>query len=234
MGTWTTCKPTRKSMNHTSTFNLREVRWPFGPPHLTLKPSKKNKNNKKQEQKNKKQKHKKQKHNKNQHQNKSNNKAKTKQTKQKQKQHKKTNTNTRNTKPAKPSKPKINKNKPPHTKAPKNGKKIPTSIFNTSGTMPDIPKTNHNNIKTSKQTQKHHFAMFKNNPQFFINFLFFNIQLFKNTVSKTHFFTHVKKTPFQRKRCHFWFWAISAETTIFIAFPGLHCFGQKKLFCQNR
>ena len=27
-----------------------------------------------------------------------------------------------------------------------------------------------------------------------------------------------KKTPFSKKRCHFWFWAISAETTIFIGF----------------
>ena len=40
--------------------------------------------------------------------------------------------------------------------------------------MPDTPKTNHNNIKTSKnKPQKHNFAIFKNNPLFFINFLFF-------------------------------------------------------------
>ena len=81
--------------------------------------------------------------------------------------------------------------------------------------------------------------MFKNKPLFFINFLFFQYtifdfeklsfaentikivffqkkktQLFKNTVSNIHFFTHVKKTPFSKKRCHFWFWAVSAETTI--------------------
>ena len=43
-----------------------------------------------------------------------------------------------------------------------------------------------------------------------------------------------KKTPFSKKRCHFWFVAISAETTIFIAFTGLHCFGPKKLIDQNR
>ena len=55
-------------------------------------------------------------------------------------------------------------------------------------------------------------------------------QLFKNTVSQTHFFTHVKKTPFSKKWCHFWFWAISAETTIFRVFPDLHCFGPKKNF----
>ena len=40
-----------------------------------------------------------------------------------------------------------------------------------------------------------------------------------------------KKTPSSdKKRCHFWFWAISAETTIFIVFPGLHCFGPKNTF----
>ena len=150
----------------------------------------------------------------------------------------------------------MNNNKPPQ-KSPKNWEQ--TSIFHTFETMPDTPKTNLLNIKTSKknQTQKTPFAMFKNNPLFFINFLFFSTysfcfwkavfcwkhyknsvfrktQLFKNTVSKTHFFTHVKKTPFSKKRCHFCFWAISAETTIFIVFPGLHCFGPKKFFGQNR
>ena len=112
-------------------------------------------------------------------------------------------------------------------KAPKNGKK--TSIFNTFETMPDTPKTNLLILKPQKnKPKKHHFAMFKNNPLFFIKFLFFfNIQflflkscallktlknsvfrktqLFKNTVSKTHFFNHVKKTPFSKKRCHFCF-----------------------------
>ena len=39
---------------------------------------------------------------------------------------------------------------------------------------------------------------------------------------------------FQKKRCHFRFWAISAETTIFIVLPGLHCFGPEKMFGQNR
>ena len=98
--------------------------------------------------------------------------------------------------------------------------------------------------------------MFENNPLFFINFLFFwtysfcfwkavfcwkhyknsvfrKTQLFKNTVSKTHFFTHVKKTPFSKKRCHFGFWAISAETPIFIVFPALHCFGPKKILAKT-
>ena len=62
------------------------------------------------------------------------------------------------------------------------------------------------------------------------NGVFWKTQLFKNTVSKTHFFNHVKKTPFSKKRCHFWFWAISAETPIFIVFSALHCFGPKKIW----
>ena len=37
----------------------------------------------------------------------------------------------------------------------------------------------------------------------------------------------MSKNTFSKKRCHFWFWPISAETTIFIVFPGLHCFGAK-------
>ena len=58
-------------------------------------------------------------------------------------------------------------------------------------------------------------------------------QLFKNTVSKTHLFNHVKKdTLFQKKVSFllfcFFFFAISAETPIFIVFPALHCFGPKK------
>ena len=100
--------------------------------------------------------------------------------------------------------------------------------------------------------KKHHFAMFQNNPLFFINFQFFSTysfcfwkavfcwkhyknsvfrkrQLFKNTVSKTHFFNHVKKHLFPKK-VSFLFFAISAETPIFIVFPALHCFGPKKIW----
>ena len=111
------------------------MRWPFGPPHLTLKPSKKNKttkNKKKQKPKKtrtKKQKEKtekqKQKQTKNQHQKQSNNKTKTKQTKQKQKQHKhqKQTQETQETqKHLNLSTPKINKKKPPQ-KSPKNWEK---------------------------------------------------------------------------------------------------------------
>ena len=120
--------------------------------------------------------------------------------------------------------------------------------------MPNTPKTNHNNTKTSKKTnpRKHHFAMFKNNPQFFIKFLLFSTYHFafeklcfaentfkivfsiKHSFSKTQLvkptFWPMSKTPFSKKRCHFWFWAISAETTIFIVFPGLHCFGPKEIW----
>ena len=107
-------------------------------------------------------------------------------------------------------------------------------------------------LKPQKINKKHHFAMFKNNPQFFINFLFSQHAVFtfeklcfaENTIkivfSVKHSFSNTQlvkplfhpcqKTPFSKKRCHFWFWAISAETTIFIVFPGLHCFGPKKIF----
>ena len=37
----------------------------------------------------------------------------------------------------------------------------------------------------------------------------------------------MSNNTFSQKRFHFWFWAISAETTIFIVFPGLDCFGPK-------
>ena len=52
-------------------------------------------------------------------------------------------------------------------------------------------------------------------------------------MSKTHFFTHVKKTPFSQTRCHFWFWAISAETTIFISFSWFTLFGPKKFLAKT-
>ena len=95
--------------------------------------------------------------------------------------------------------------------------------------MPDRPKTNHNNIKTQKnKPPKHHFAMFKNNPLFFINFLFFQHTVFaseklcfaentikivfsekKHSFSKTQLvkptFSPMSKTPFSKKRCHFGF-----------------------------
>ena len=124
--------------------------------------------------------------------------------------------------------------------------------------MPDTPKTNFLILKPQKQKpKKHNFAMFKDNPLFFINFLFFfNMQFLflkklcfaentikkcfqeKHSFSKTQLvkptFSTMSKTPFSKKRCHFCFFAISAETPIFIVFPALHCFGPKQHFGQNR
>ena len=119
--------------------------------------------------------------------------------------------------------------------------------------MPDTPKTNLFNIKTSKnKPKKHHFAMFKNNPLFFTNFLFFSTYSFcfwkavfcwkhyKNSVFRKHSFSKTQlvkptfstmsKNTFFQKRCHFCFFAISAETPIFIVFSALHCFGPKKIW----
>ena len=95
--------------------------------------------------------------------------------------------------------------------------------------MPDTPKTNHNNIKTSKNKPKNTILPCSKTTHYFSEiflFFFFNIQffafeklcfaentikgvfsakaqLFKNTVSKTHFFTHVKKTPFSKEKVSF-------------------------------
>ena len=56
----------------------------------------------------------------------------------------------------------------------------------------------------------------------------------KHSFSKTQLvkptFSPMSKNTFFKKRCHFWFWPISVETTIFIVFPGLHCFGPKTFF----
>ena len=88
--------------------------------------------------------------------------------------------------------------------------------------MVDTQKQTTISIKPQKRKPKTQFSMFKNNPLFFINFLFFSsynfcfwkavfcwkhyknsvfrkAHLFKNTVSKTHFFTHVKKQLFPKK-----------------------------------
>ena len=68
--------------------------------------------------------------------------------------------------------------------------------------MPDTPKTNLLILKPQKnKPKKHHFAMFKNNPLFFINFLFFSTYSFcfwkavfcwkhyKNSVFRKHSFS---------------------------------------------
>ena len=59
----------------------------------------------------------------------------------------------------------------------------------------------------------------------------------KHSFSKTQLvkptFSPMSKNTFFKKRCHFWFWPISAETTIFIVFPGLHCFGPKNFLAKT-
>ena len=150
------------------------MRWPFGPPHLTLKPSKKKKQKKRTRKQKKKTKTKaKQEPTPKTIQQQNKNKANKTETKATQK----TKTNTRNTKTPKPSKPKINKNKPPH-KSPKNwGKK--TSILTLLALCQTHQKQTTITLKPQKnKPKKHHFAMFKNNPLFFINFLFFQHTVF--------------------------------------------------------
>ena len=149
----------------------------------------------------------------------------------------------------------MNNNKPLQ-KSPKTGKK--TSIFNTFETMSNTPRTNLFNIKTSKkQTQKTPFCHVQKQPTIFHKcsvffqhtvFVFEKLCFAENTIkivfsgkhsfSKTQlvkptFSAMSKKHLFFQKRCHFCFFAISAETPIFIVLPALHCFGPKN-FGQNR
>ena len=165
------------------------MRWPFGPPHLTLKPSKKTKQ-KKQKTRTKTKTNKKNKNTKTKEKtkNKSKTRTNTKNTIQQQNKNKanktetkatqKTKTNTRNTKTPKPSKPKINKNKPPHKSPKKLGKK---QAFLT---LLELCQTHQRQttitLKLQKKTnpKKQHFAMFKNNPLFFIIFVFFQHTIF--------------------------------------------------------
>ena len=141
------------------------MRWPFGPPHMTLKPSKKTNKNKQKQTKTKNNKKNKQKK---QH---PTTKPRTKQTKQKQKQDKKEKQTQETQKHLNLPNPDEQQWATPE-KNPKMGK---TSIFNTFETIPDTPKTN---LLILKPHKKHHFAMFKNNPLFFINFLFFQHTVF--------------------------------------------------------
>ena len=122
------------------------MRWPFGPPHLTLKPSKKQKKTETGT---------------------TTSNHKTKQSKQTEiKPKPKSKTKTRRTKhPNLPTQ--INKKKPPH-KAPKLGEKKQAIL-----TLFQLHQTKHNDLKPEKTNKKQPFAMFKNNPLFFINFLFF-------------------------------------------------------------
>ena len=193
------------------------MRWPFGPPHMTLKPSKKTNKNK-QKKNNKKNKQKKQQH--------PTTTPRTKQTKQKQKQDKKEKQTQETQKHLNLPNPDEQQWATPE-KNPKLGK---TSIFNTFETIPDTPKTNLLILKPQKNKPPKNTILpcSKTTHHFFINFLFFSTysfcfwktvfcwkhyknsvfrktQLFKTTVSKTHFFNHVKKHLFQRKGVIFGF-----------------------------
>ena len=141
--------------------------------------------------------------------------------KQKQNQHQKESKNKKH-KNNQTFQTQMNKNKPPH-ETPKTGKnkhfETLLQLYQTTNTITLKPEKN--------KPKKHHLSMFKNNPLCFIIFCFFQhtvfdfeklcfaentikivfseTQLFKNTVSKTHFFTHVKKTPFSKKGVFFGF-----------------------------
>ena len=225
------------------------MRWPFGPPHLTLKPPKKRKTKTQKTKTNKKQSQNKTKTN-------TKNIPTTKPKKSKQNRNKsnaKRKANTRNTNTPKPSKPKCTRINHP-TKAQQTGQK--TSIL----TLLELCQTKtqwHSSLK-KKQTKNTLLPCSKTTHYVSSIFCFLftcsvcfrkavflwkhykivfsekKTQPFKNTVSETTFSTMWRKTPFSKKTCHFRFWATSAETTIFIVFPGLHCFGPKKIFGQNR
>ena len=159
------------------------MRWPFGPPQLTLTPPPTNKKKKSRKQKTKIK----------------NNKNKTRTTPRTiERQTRKKTRSTKTTKTPKPSKPKWTRMSHP-TKAPIPIKKHFQHFCN----FTRHTKTNHNNIKPcKKQTKKHHFAMFKNNPLVFANCLFFfDMQLFycNCCVCWKHYkIVFSESTPFQK------------------------------------
>ena len=207
------------------------MRWPFGPPHLTLKPSpqkkqKKSKNNKnnKHTQRNKKETKQEPTPNTNQQQNK--NKANKTQTKATQKRE----TNTRNTqKHLNLPNPNKQEEATPQKK-PKKWGKTKQAFLTLLKQCQTHQKQTIKNLK--KQTQKTPFCHAQKPTTIFHKFSVF----FKNTVSKTHFFNHVKKHFFQKKVSFllFLFFAISAEPPIFIVFFCFTLFWSKKNFGQNR
>ena len=66
-----------------------------------------------------------------------------------------------------------------------------------------------------------------------IKIVFSENHSFSKTQLVNPLFQPYQKHLFQKKRRHFWFWAISDETTIFIVFSGLHCFGPKKYLAKT-
>ena len=192
------------------------MRWPFGPPHLTLKPSKKNKKTKKK--KNEPQKTKINKTTTSNHKTKHKaNKTETKATQRRK-------ANTRNTKTPKPSKPRWTTMSHPRKKLKTGKKQAFLSLFKQCQTH---QKQTFFNSKTSKrQTQKTPFCHVQKQPtifhQFSVFFFFFSTYSFlflkscvcwkhyKNSVFKKHSFsktqlvkptfsTMAKKHLFQKK-----------------------------------
>ena len=130
-------------------------------------------------------------------------------------------------------------------------------MFNTFETMPDTPKTNLLNIKPQKnQTQKTPFAMLKNNPLFFITFLFFQHTVFvfeklcfaentikivfsgKHSFSKTQLakptFSPMSKNTFFKKKVSFLLLGNFRWNHYFYSFSWFTLFWAKKIFGQNR
>ena len=143
------------------------MRWPFGPPHLTLKPSKKTK----QEKKNKK-------NNKNTKKKQNNNIQPQGQEQSKQNRNK---SNTKKQKQTQETQKHLNLPNPDEQQwaTPEKTQKLgKTSIFNTFETMPDTSKTNLLILKPQKkQTQKTPFCHVQKQPTIFHKFsVFFNIQ----------------------------------------------------------
>ena len=66
------------------------------------------------------------------------------------------------------------------------------------------------------------------------NCVFRRTQLFKNTVSKTPLFTHVKKQLFSKKTVSFWVLGNFRWNHYFYSFSGFSLFWSKKKFGQNR
>ena len=141
-------------------------------------------------------------------------------------------------------------------KNPKNWEK--TSIFNTFETIPDTPKTNPWILKPQKKQtpNKQHFAMFKHNPLFFINFLFFQHTIFvfeklcfaentikivfsgKHSFSKTQLvkptFSTMSKNTFFQKKVSFLLFCNFRWNTYFYSVSCFALFWSKKNFGQNR
>ena len=122
--------------------------------------------------------------------------------------------------------------------------------------MPDTPKTNLLILKPQKNNPKNTILPCSKTTHYFSQiFCFFQHTVFvfeklcfaentikivfsgKHSFPKTQLvkptFSTMSKNTFFKKKCHFCFWAISAETPIFIVFPALHCFGPKKILAKT-